>query len=302
MSNLLKSNYVVKKDEKRVIDSNELIASRLQQLNELSVQIPEYEDAYEEESGAFRAGLNAEQLDMLLGDNTVGHPERVEYSDESDGDYPDESYEQNYPAGEVSSSLGQDDSGEYIEAAREEAERILEAANEEAESIKAAARDRGYAEGYEKGNSEGIRIVSEKERELKEREDRLQEEYEKKLEEMEPLLVDTITDIFEHIFHVSLSSNREIMLNLLHDTVRNIEGGKNFIIHVSKADYEYINDRKDQLTEGLGSTDTIEVIEDLTLRQSECFIESEGGIYDCGIGTELELLKKELMLLSYQKS
>ena len=70
----------------------------------------------------------------------------------------------------------------------------------------------------------------------------------------------------------------------------------------SKNDYEYISERKDQLSDGLGSTDTIEVIEDLTLRQSECFIESEGGIYDCGIGTELELLKKELMLLSYQKS
>jgi flagellar assembly protein FliH len=92
------------------------------------------------------------------------------------------------------------------------------------------------------------------------------------------------------------------MLNLLHDTVRNVEGGKNFIVHVSKDDFEYINDRKDQLTEGLGSTDTIEVIEDLTLRQSECFVEAEGGIYDCGIGTELELLKKELMLLAYQKS
>ena len=74
------------------------------------------------------------------------------------------------------------------------------------------------------------------------------------------------------------------------------------VIHVSKNDYEYVNDRKDQLTEGLGSTDTIEVIEDLTLRPTEAFIEAEGGIYDCGIGTELELLKKELMLLSYQKS
>lgn len=302
MSNLLKSNYVVKKEEKRVIDSNELIASRLQQLNELSVQVPDYDDGDEEEFSGFKAGLNAEQLDMILGDNTVGHPERVEYSDESEGDYPEDEDNRNYPSDEGASLVTQDDPGEFIEAAREEAERILEAANQEAESIKAAASEQGYSEGYQKGNAEGIKIVSEKERELKAREEQLQEEYEKKLEEMEPLLVDAITDIFEHIFHVSLSSNREIMLNLLHDTVRNIEGGKNFIIHVSKADYEYINDRKDQLTEGLGSTDTIEVIEDLTLRQSECFIESEGGIYDCGIGTELELLKKELMLLSYQKS
>ena len=302
MSNLVKSNYVVKKDEKRVIDSNDLIASRLQQLNELAVQMPEYDEEDPEESEGFRAGLNAEQLNMLLGDNTVGRPDPDEYPEEAqDQDYENEGAQESQ-MNETSYADTGYDTGEYVAAAQEEAERILMSANEEAEAIRAAAREQGYSEGYEQGNSEGLKIAAQKERELKEKEGQLQEEYEKKLEEMEPLLVDTITDIFEHIFHVSLSSNREIMLNLLHDTVRNIEGGKNFIIHVSKNDFEYISERKDQLTEGLGSTDTIEVIEDLTLRQAECFIESEGGIYDCGIGTELELLKKELMLLSYQKS
>ena len=301
MSNLLKSNYVVKKAESRVIDSNELIASRLQKLNEISVQMPEYESEDNGSFDGFKAGLNAEQLDMLLGDNTVGHPGEYEYADD-ETDAESGYGEPGEQMSEEDAAMLRQEAGEYIEAAKEEAERIIESANEEAEAIRSGAREQGYSEGYEKGNEEGLKIVEQKERELKEREGQLQEEFEKKLEEMEPLLVDTITDIFEHIFHVSLSSNREIMLNLLHDTVRNIEGGKNFIIHVSKNDYEYISERKDQLSDGLGSTDTIEVIEDLTLRQSECFIESEGGIYDCGIGTELELLKKELMLLSYQKS
>jgi flagellar assembly protein FliH len=291
----------VHKDEKRVIDSNGLIASRLQKLNEAPAPVFGYED--EEESGdfeGFHAGLNAEQLDMLLGDNTVGHPD-VSEGNAADADYGYEG-DGSPEADEEALERMQQDAGGFIEAAREEAERILASANEEAESIREAAREKGYSEGYEQGNTEVHKLISGKERELSEKEAQLQEEYEKKISEIEPLLVDTITDIFEHIFHVSLSSNREIMLNLLHDTVRNIEGGKNFIVHVSKDDFEYISDRKDQLTEGLGSTDTIEVIEDLTLRQSECFIESEGGIYDCGIGTELELLKKELMLLSYQKN
>lgn len=294
MSNLLKSGYIIKKEETRVIDSNDLIASKLQRLSEAAATETDSEDEFV--PAEFTEGLNAEQLEMLLNDNP-------------DADEPDEDYEDDSGEGAVihadRAAMMEDirrEADELIEDARREAQEILDSANSEAESIRTSSREQGYSEGYEQGHSEGLKVIDEKTRELEEKERGLTVEYEKKLEEMEPLLVDTITDIFEHIFHVSLSSNREIMLNLLHDTVRNVEGGKNFIVHVSKSDFEYINDRKDQLTEGLGSTDTIEVVEDLTLRQSECFVEAEGGIYDCGIGTELELLKKELMLLAYQKS
>ncbi|MBQ7481909.1 MAG: hypothetical protein IJT80_08540 [Lachnospiraceae bacterium] len=293
MSNLLKSGYVIKKEDARVIDSNELIASRLQSLSEMMEREdePEYDD---DGSDGFTEGLNAQQLEMLLEDNPQG----------AEGDDGLENDEGNVIHADPGAMLedARQEAEELLENARSEAQGIIDEANSEAESIRASFKEQGYSEGYEQGHSEGLKVIDEKVRELEEKEAGLMAEYDKKLEEMEPVLVDAITDIFEHIFHVSLSSNREIMLNLLHDTVRNVEGGKNFIVHVSKDDFEYINDRKDQLTEGLGSTDTIEVIEDLTLRQSECFVEAEGGIYDCGIGTELELLKKELMLLAYQKS
>lgn len=293
MSNLLKSSYVIKKEGARVIDSNELIASRLQSLSETMEQEdePKY---YDEGSDGFTEGLNAQQLEMLLEDNPQGMAGNEEYEDaEGSVIHAD--------AGAMLEDARQE-AEELLESARAEAQGIIDEANSEAESIRASFKEQGYSEGYEQGHSEGLKAIDDKITELNEKEAGLIAEYDRKLEEMEPALVDAITDIFEHIFHVSLSSNREIMLNLLHDTVRNVEGGKNFIVHVSKDDFEYINDRKDQLTEGLGSTDTIEVIEDLTLRQSECFVEAEGGIYDCGIGTELELLKKELMLLAYQKS
>ena len=293
MSNLLKSGYVVKKDETRVIDSNELIANKLQILNEIAER--EMEPEYEDEPAEFREGLNAEQLEMLLEDN----PDALRDMD-PDGDENGSGVIHADRAAMLEDVSREAE--EMIENARQEAQGIIDAANAEAESIRDSFKEQGYSEGYEQGHAEGLKVIDDKTKELEDKEGELLADYDRKLEEMEPMLVDAITDIFEHIFHVSLSSNREIMLNLLHDTVRNVEGGKNFIVHVSKSEFEYINDRKDQLTEGLGSTDTIEVIEDLTLRQSECFVEAEGGIYDCGIGTELELLKKELMLLAYQKS
>ena len=295
MSNLLKSNYVIKKDETRVIDSNDLIAVKLQKLSSEAAETPEKIEEVKFEE--FSEGLNAEQLEMLLEDNPSRDHEESVISDGEGYELPEDSPHQDVISLDEISSQAE----EILNSARNEAEQITEGARQEADSIRQEARNEGYDEGLKQGREEAQKYIEEKTEEMEERENARLHEYDKKLEEMEPLLVDAITDIYEHIFHVSLSSNREIMLNLLHDTVRNVEGGKNFIVHVSKNDFEYINDRKDQLTDGLGSTDTVEVIEDLTLRQSECFVEAEGGIYDCGIGTELELLKKELMLLSYQK-
>ncbi len=287
MSNLLKSNYVVKKDVTRVIDSNELVANKLQALNE-KLAIRQQEVGEPDEDG-FVSGLNAEQLEQLFEDKGEYVNETEEYSDDET------------PAPELIPEEINAKAEQILNEARENAEALLNDAKAKTEEIKKDAFEIGKKEGYDAGYSEGMKIVSQIEAEYSEKERMLNDEYEKRLEDMEPSLVDAITDIYEHVFHISLSSNREIMLNLIHDTVRNIEGGKNFIVHISKNDFEYVSDRREQLTDGLGSTDTVEVIEDLTLKQSECFVETESGIYDCGIGTELELLKKELMLLAYRK-
>ena len=43
----------------------------------------------------------------------------------------------------------------------------------------------------------------------------------------------------------------------------------------------------------------MEIIEDMTLKKNECMVETDGGIYDCSLDGQLEALRKELLLLSY---
>lgn len=187
-----------------------------------------------------------------------------------------------------------------LSAAREEAEGIIAAANADAEAIRAKAQTDGHEEGYQIGYEEGVSIAKEAEEKCERRQEELEAYYGRKIEELEPAFVDKITDIYEHIFMVDLSDKKELVHYLLTDAMRNIEGGKTFLVHVSKEDYEYVNSNKDDLTQGLPGTSTLEVIEDMTLTQSQCFIEADSGIFDCGLGTELQLLKKELTLLSFR--
>ena len=59
--------------------------------------------------------------------------------------------------------------------------------------------------------------------------------------------------------------------------------------------------QKERILEETGTLpDNLEIITDVTLSQAQCMIETEGGIYDCSLGTELEELKRKLRLLSYK--
>lgn len=291
-NNLLKSGNIVKHDEARVIDSNNKIAERLQYLSEI-LENSSDDEFYDD----FTAGLDAVQVEQLL-----------------DGADVDALYGDEYAMEEGALTAPQFDTAQFeqmkaeaqgeidamLSAAREEADGIIANARADAEQIYEDAKKGGHDEGYNQGYNEGLSIAREAEEQCELRKQELEAFYASKIDELEPQFVDKITDIYEHIFMLDLKDKKELVHYLLTDAMRNIEGGKTFLVHVSKDDYEYVNEHKDDLTKGLPGTATLEVIEDMTLTQSQCFIEADSGIFDCGVGTELSLLKKELKLLSWR--
>lgn len=277
--NLLKSGNVVKHEESRVIDSNTKIAERLQYLAEVLQEVPE-----DEFSDEFSAGLDAVKVEQLLGDNEEGEkPAAVDTA-----------------VFEQMRAEAQNEADEILEKARTEAEQIIAKANEEAENIRRQAEAEGHDEGYNVGHEEAMQLAKQAEEASENRKAELESYYGRKIEELEPMFIDKLTDIYEHVFMIELSDKKELISYLLTNTIRNIEGGKTFLIHVSADDYEYVNEHKEELSQGLPASAVFEVIEDVTLSGSQCFIEADSGIFDCGLGTELSLLKKELTLLSYR--
>lgn len=290
-SNLLKMGYASFQDsEKRVIDTNELVANRIEALT-AKMHRPENAGFVTNAGDGFAAGLNAEHVEGLL-------------SEEEDA------------SGNV--LKGSEDARAAIEQAREEAEQILARARETAENESQAfmsaaqaqiagereraleqARAQGYAEGRQKAEQE----LEQAQREFRTKEAVMEEEYDRLLEGMETEMVDALTGIYEHLFQVELSSYRGLLVNLLNAALRKIEGGRDFLVHVSKEDYPYVSMEKKQLMAALTSPGaTLELVEDITLKKNECMIETDSGIFDCGLGTQLEELGRKLRLLSYERS
>lgn len=274
--NLLKGGMVnLTIEESRIIDANSLIAQRIGSLAQ---------ELQEAENEGFAEGLKAEEADIsaLLAD-----PE-----DAQDEELPEE--------------LSAEEAGErartIVQEAKDAASRILQdaiaQAETEAETIREKAREEGYLEGSQKAESEFHR----KEKELKAKERELEKQYDSLVAELEPKFVDTLSGIYEHLFHVELGSHRDILLYLIGDCMRGAEGSRSFQIRVSREDYTYISSKKAGLLEAAGAGEAqLEILEDPDLPKNGCVIRTENGILDCGLETQLEELSKKLRLLAYEK-
>lgn len=191
---------------------------------------------------------------------------------------------------------------ELIAQAQEDAKKIVDAAKEEADGIRIQAQEEGRQQGFASGFQEAQEKLHQQEEELRRKEAAMEEAYWAKLDELEPQFVDTLIGIFEHILHVKYSDDKQLILTLLEDALRGMDSGKDFLIHISPADYPAVRAAKGDLVAVMVMPDAqVEIIEDVTLSKNECLIETGSGIYDCSLGTQMDELVRQLRLLSYEK-
>ena len=271
-SNLLKRGFTqLVEEDARVINTNDLVAKRIRELAAKMQQ--------DEETG-FISGLAADEVEALV-------------TDTGDGEENPQTSGNVIKAGEDLQKLKEEAEAEaqkIIEDAKAKAESILADARAQAEAQKADALEQARRQGQQEAKAEAERAEAQR-----------AAEYQKRIDELEPQFVDTITGIYEHIFDVDLHSYREVLCYLISATMRKTEDNRSFLVHVSKEDYPYVSMQKKQIMAGATAPNsTVEIVEDMTLGKGECMIETESGIFDCGLGTQLSELRQKLKLLSYE--
>lgn len=286
--NLYKSNWVVvQNDEKCIIDSNGRLAKRIEELEELRAHQNAAAATDEMEEDGFVSGLEGEPIDALLQDGAEsGNVIKAQ--------------EEAVPMPDMEEIRAQAEA--ELEAARAEAEEIKRRAQMEAEQQRREVLEEARRNGYDEGLKQAQMEADKMRRELDAERARMEEDYEQLVEQLEPQFIDTITAIYNHIFQVELQNDRNILVHLIETTLRKVESSRTFIVHVSKEDYPYVSMQKKTLAEGaVNGRGVVEIIEDVTLRKNECMIETDGGIFDCGLGTQLEALTNRLKVLSFEK-
>lgn len=272
LSNLYKQRYVFSDDfSKRVINSNVKVAERLEELQReerMKAQIPDPQGA----ADGFMLGLQAEEVDAVPKEPVIS-PEEIR-------------------------RMAQEEADDLLNDARKQADMILADADSEAQAIREEARNAGFEEGHQEGAAKADAELTELRGQMEEEQRQLKESYRKKIDELEPYLVDIVSDVFEKVFHVQFGDKKDILVYLIERVRLNAEGTKEFQVRVSRADYEFVESQKDAISAQVGASIGIEIMADASLQEHQCMIETDSGVFECGLDIQLENLLKTLKSLS----
>lgn len=269
MSNLLKYNHVVVKNEdKHVIDSNELLKNILS-ANKNTTSGNSFAEKSIPDPDGFVRGIDAARVEKLISD------EEEQQDDNNAG---------------------------ILEDARKQAEDILEDAKKQAEDILKDAKENGYKEGCEKGTIESKQksddLQTKLEADYKSMSEKLQNEYDEKYQVMESELVDTLMEVFSKVTLTIAEDKKDLVLLLIQRTLKDADANKDFLIRVSDVDYGFVMNSIDKLYDCVSLDSKIEVVRDNTLKKNQCIIETDAGAFDCSLDIQLEGLISEIKLLS----
>lgn len=258
------------KEEKRVIDYNQLITEKIEKLQkQLS------EEALIVDSDGFVEGIQAESVEML-----VSEDQNMVHEMPKDMDYEQEARN-------------------IIDGARAEADTILNQALQEAEQMKQKVFDEAKSEGYEQGKGQALAEMQVMRNEIEHKRVQLEQEYQEKMEKMEPELVEVILKVFSGVTKVLAEDKKDMVLHLINNVMTKTEISRDFIIRVSKDDYRFLLDNKQKIYGAVSKDGSVEIVEDPMLRHNECMIETDGGVFDCSFDIQLGNLINSIKTLSY---
>ena len=168
--------------------------------------------------------------------------------------------------------------------------------------LKEEEKQNGHEEGYQKGLEEAQKQLEAQEAEQLDHFERmkqsLEDDYAKQIQTIEPMLVDVICKLLHKITGVMVSDYHDVLVHIIDNAVKDVEGSNRLAIKVSEDDYADVYSQFDFLKQQMESNTELELIADPKLQKLECLIETDTGIINCGLDEQLDNLVKDLKLLS----
>ncbi len=278
MSNLIKSVYFsVDPSKVRLIDSDEQIEEHIPTIYNREEEAEDFhfqtfgESLSEDEEGKdYSDGLSVISMD------DVAREEREKLSAEMEQERES-----------------------ILLSARQEAEEIIEQAKKQAGTIQEQARAEGEKLGREDGKMQAAMELEQKRQELEEEYQGRCQELEEQREELEPVFANLVASLVKKITGVVCENKKEVILYLIGNAVRNLEKTKQIIIRVSKKDMGRVSSKKSTFKAIAKEVEELDIIEDASLEENQCIIETDNKIIDCSLDAQLENLEEHVKMLVF---
>ncbi|MCS7272895.1 MAG: FliH/SctL family protein [Fimbriimonadales bacterium] len=193
-----------------------------------------------------------------------------------------------------------------LDAVRAEAQAILTRAIQEAERIREQAYREGYQSGYEAGYADGAnearqhaeatlqRTLENLHAQVAELCRVLRAEYDAYLQRTEQQMVELAIEVARKVVREELRLQPEHVVAVVRETLRRLQGFGRVRIRVHPLDVELVRRHRPLLLQVVDGIEAIEIVEDRRVGQGGCIIETDQGIYDARIDTQLSELERAI--------
>lgn len=185
---------------------------------------------------------------------------------------------------------------QILQKAEKEAEGILEKARTEQENILQQAKDEGYEKGYSEGYQQGeLKGYEEEKGYIQEAKDLKQQAYSERedlAKELEESIIDLSIKAIEKVIDKELEKDHELLLNLIENGLKKSTYTETLVIRVAQEDFDLVDVNKNKIymmTEGI---DEIQIKVDHSFKKNEIVIETQSGIINASLKTQIEQIHK----------
>jgi type III secretion protein L len=168
---------------------------------------------------------------------------------------------------------------QIIEAAHAETRQILEVAGQEKQTVLEAARKEGYDQGLQLWHAAVEEANAVRDR---------------RLADSESELVQLAVRIAEKIIGEELRLNPQAILSIARQCLQWLRRERSLMLRVSPAELSLLRESIDSLREVAGPQRSIEVIGDPGISPGGCIVESEYGVIDARLETQIRSMEEIL--------
>jgi type III secretion protein L len=172
------------------------------------------------------------------------------------------------------------DARRIVERAQREAEAILEEATRRGDETVEAARERGYRQGLAQWDA-ALRVAEQASQTLHEKH--------------EAELVRLAVKIAEKIIGEELRTRPETIVSIVRECLRTVRHEQRLVIQVNPSESDLVERMAKRLREAVGLDRQIQIVADRNVAAGGCIVESEMGVIDARLETQLGRLEEILL-------
>ena len=164
---------------------------------------------------------------------------------------------------------------------------LISRAQEESENIKKSAFEEGYRLGLEKSKSdiENIKLQITK----------FMNANQEVFEYIAPDILEISVDIAKTIIKKEVETDPQVIINTIIDMLRTVSKTEPKVtIRVSPQSVQFIKDTIPNITYQYGIDSKVNIIADTSIEEGGCILQTNNGIVDASINTQIEIIKKSL--------